>query len=512
MYAKELIYTNQDDYIKNLIKNESNDTETVILKPIYENVKTNKVITLPDAINMNYINNESNYIYNNNNNINNYEQNAYNQNEETNNIDYNDYNHYNNIITNPSSSIKQITNYVNMMHNKTMTFEDAQNFKIQAQPFQKAQNSNMPDIKKVIKLDNKDNKNENKNNVITLPPRKENFREVVKIIQNDRQNPNIMTKKLPYIDILNNNDRQSNPIYKTMNLQESRLNLGNDNTANNDNNANNNIENNNLNNTEIIKINSSTQTEETKIDYNISIVPVDDLKNKLLKKREKKDRNKGFHGVKAIKVYSPKSNSNFNYNLNFMNSNSYKDFRNYDNDFNNRLSNYRKYNIPQKQNNIEFTPKKNTKVINFTKKADKNEFSPSKRFIVDYGRNDNDKYSKYIANGDKRGKEKNYRYSDYHSKANLSKKDEYANPKKLIKYTKNKRPLHSDEKNNELSKKNHKKVKSNKIKEFHSYLKPEKENKPLYYYEKNNEYLDEYDNAFNTHEKFINKMKNLFDF
>ena len=211
MYAKELIYTNQDDYIKNLIKNESNDTETVILKPIYENVKTNKVITLPDAINMNYINNENNYIYNNNNNINNYEQNAYNQNEETNNIDYNDYNHYNNIITNPSSSIKQITNYVNMMHNKTMTFEDAQNFKIQAQPFQKAQNSNMPDIKKVIKLNNKDNKNENKNNVITLPPRKENFREVVKIIQNDRQNPNIMTKKLPYIDILNNNDRQSNP-------------------------------------------------------------------------------------------------------------------------------------------------------------------------------------------------------------------------------------------------------------------------------------------------------------
>lgn len=508
MYAKELVYTNENDYIKNLIKNESNDTETIILKPIYEDVKTNKVITLPDNYNMNYLNNENNYLYNNNNNVTSYEQNAYNQNENENNIDYNDYNHYSNIITNPSSSMKQITDYVNMMHNKTMSSEDAQNFKVQTQPFQKAQNSNIPDIKKVIKINNKVNKNENKNknNVIALPPRKENFRQVVKMIQNDKSNPNIMTKKMPNIDILNNNDRQSNPIYKTMNLQESRLYLNNDNNVNN---VNNNIGNNKLNNTEVIKINSSTQTEEPKIDYNISIVPVDDLKNKLLRKREKKERSKGFHGVKAIKVYSPKSNSNFNYDINFMNSKSYKDFRNNDNDFNNRFSNYRKYNIPQKQNNIEITPKKSAKIINYTKKADKNEFSPSKRFIVDYGRNDNDKYSKHISN--KRAKEKNYRYSEYYSKTNLSKKDEYETPKKLSKYIQNKRPLYYDE-NNDLSKKNHKKVKSNKIEKFHSYLKPLKENRPLYYYEKNNEYLDEYDNNFNTHEKFINKMKNLFDF
>ena len=509
MYAKELVYTSPNDFIKNLIKNESNDTETIILKPIYENDKTNKIITLPDDLNMNYINNENNFLSNTNNNAINYEQNDYNQNEDANNIDYNDYNHYNNIITNPSSSMKQITNYVNMMHNKTMSFEDAQNFKNQTAPFQKVQNSNMPEIKKVITINNKVNKNGNKNNVIELPPRKDNFREVVKVIQNDKQNPNIMTKKLPNIEILNNNDRQSNPIYKTMNLQESRLNLNNDNTVNN---TNNNIVNNELNNTEVIKINSSTQTEEPNIDYNISIVPVDDLKNKLLKKREKKDRNKGFHGVKAIKVYSPKSNSNFNYNLNFLNSKSYKDFKNKDNDFNNRLSNYRKYNIPQKQNNIEITPKKNAKIINYTKKAEKNEFSPSKRFIVDYGRNDNDKYSNLISNDDKKAKGKKNRYSDYHPKANLSEKDEYDTPKKLIKYIQNKRPLYYDEKNNGLSNNNPKKERSKKIKKYDTFVKPKKENRPLYYYEKNNDNLDEYDNAFNTHEKFINKMKNLFDF
>jgi hypothetical protein len=460
------------------------------LKPIYENVKTNKIITLPDTLNMNYINNENNLLSNTNNNDINYEQNDYNQNEDVNNIDYNDYNHYNNIITNPSSSMKQITDYVNMMHNKTMTFDDAQNFKNQTQPIQKVQNFNIPDIKKVIKINNKVNNNENKINVITLPPRKENFREVVKNIQNEKQNPNTMTNNLPNIDILNNNDRQSNPIYKTMNMQEVRLNLNNDNTDNNDNN----IEINKLNNTEIIKIkNSSTQTEEPNIDYNISIVPVDDLKSKLLKKREKKDRNKGFHGVKAIKVYSPKSNSNFNYSLNYLKSKSYKDSIKNDKDFNNRMSNYRKYNIPQKQNNFEITPKKNIKVINYTKKSE-NEFSPSKRFIVDYGRNDNDKYySNHISSGNKRAKEKNFRNSDYHSKTNLSKKNEYETPKKLT--------------NN-----NHKKARSNKVKKFNSYLKPELENRPLYYYEKNNDNLDEYDNTFNTHEKFINKMKNLFDY
>ena len=63
-----------------------------------------------------------------------------------------------------------------------------------------------------------------------------------------------------------------------------------------------------------------------------------------------------------------------------------------------------------------------------------------------------------------------------------------------------------------LTNNNHKKARSNKVKKFNSYLKPELENRPLYYYEKNNDNLDEYDNAFNTHEKFINKMKNLFDF
>jgi len=510
MYAKELKYVDQNDFINNLIKNEfSNDPETIILKPIYENVKTNKIITLPDASNMNYTNNENNYLYNNNNNIN-YEQKSYNQIEDAKNIDYND---YNNIITNPSSSMKQITNYVNMMHNKSMTSEDASNFRTKIIPLKKVQTSNTqinPEIKKVININNKINKNENKTNYIELPPRKQTFREVVKIIQNENPNPNpnIMTKKLPNIEILNNEDRQSNPIYKTMNLQESRLNLNNNND--NVNITNNYIENNVLNNTEIIKINRSTQTEEPKIDYNISIVPVDDLKNKLLKKREK-DKNKGFHGVKAIKVYSPKSNSNFNYNLNYANSKSYKDFKNIIDDFNNRASNYKKSSIPKKENNIEITPTKKPKVINYIKKGNNKEFSPSKRVIVDYGRNDYDKYSKPISNGDKKDKEKFYRHSDYHSRANLSKKDEYNTPKKHKKYFQYTRPLYYDEKKNDLSNNNPKKVK-NKNKKYYSSLKPKKENRPLYYYEKNNDDLDEYDNTFNIHEKFINKMKNLFDF
>lgn len=509
MLAKDLIYTNQNDLVQNEI---SNDPNTIILKPIYENVNINKITTLPD------INNESNYLYNNNTNVINYEQNGNNQTEDPNNIDYND---YNSIITNPSSSITQITNYVNMMHNKTMTYEDASNFKNESLPFKKAQNSNEqlnPQIKKVININSKVNKNEINNNVIELPPRKEKNRE----IKNDNNKFNVrMIKKLPNIEILNNDERQSNPIYKTMNLQQSRLNLNNDKTVNN---TNNNIENNELNNTEIIKINRSTQTEEPKIDYNISIVPVDDLKNKLLRKREKTIKNRGFHGVKAIKVYSPKSNSNFNYNLNDLKTKSYKDIKNNKDinnkknnknnvdDLKNRSSNYSKYNNYSKKEHIVETPTKKIKVISYINKENKNEFSPSKRFIVDYGRKDNNKNSKPKPSEDKRAKEKNYRYSDYHSKANLSNKYEFETPKKSKRYIQNKKPLYYNEVNIDLLNGNQKKVRSNKNKRYHTYINPKKEERPLYYYEKNNDDLDEYDNNFNTHEKFINKMKNLFDF
>jgi hypothetical protein len=226
-------------------------------------------------------------------------------------------------------------------------------------------------------------------------------------------------------------------------------------------------------------------------------------------KNERKNSN-SFVKVKKIdrRMYN-EGNTSPNANMNEFNSNTYNSKnkynrnygRKYENDFNdqNKIKDNKDFNniseikyelnnstdneeIRKAQNNLNFKKqympmeyptfdddfsdkkKKKNKYNCYVKKLDRN---------INDKRNDNSYHNNEYDDEQKekeREREKNLRYKDEYNIANVS----------------------DNEKNNKKSEKNE--INDSKIKRM-----------------KNNDGLDEFDNNFNNHDKFYNKMKNLFD-
>ena len=429
----------------------------------------------------------------------------------------------------------------------------------------------------------------NSNNIIIQSNApKTNMQKIVNMVNN----PNININQV-------SDDRGVNPIYKTMNLQASKLSM-------------NNLNNNNINNKRDIANNTvniihlrkgmENNTNTMNPRYNIKTInrTLNDLriKNKIESRNTRLSKSpvndyrsvnkspmpssRGFHKVRIMKKSPDRNRGNFNSGMNYNYNYDYLTY-NYQNKNNNILP--YPNNINAKSNNVFNNDKfvnsknerKNTNSFIKVKKVDRrmndkgninantNEFSSNtyntkSNYNGNYGKkynndlndqnkiNDNNNFNniseiKYELNNSTDNEEirkeenilnfkKKYmpmEYPKFDDDSNSDKKNKYNfYVKKLdsnINEKKNNNFDHNNEYGNEHKEEEEEKEKEqfSKYKDEHNIVNisdNEKNDKKTEKNEindskikrmKNNDGLDEFDNNFNNHDKFYNKMKNLFD-
>ena len=398
----------------------------------------------------------------------------------------------------------------------------------------------------------------------------------IKKVINVGNNPNININQV-------SDDRQVNPIYRTMNLTESKLNMNNLNDNNNS--YKEDIGNNTVN---IIDLRKGFENKMIAINprYNIKTInnTLNDLKikNGIEMKNTRRSKSpvnehrsiskspipssKGFHKVRIVKKSPGRNRGNINFGMNY-NSN----------------YNYLTYNCQNKNSKINPYPNINAISFNNDKKERKNSNSFAKVKNVDrkinsnvnakefsssnyntksnYNRNYENKYEndfndqnkindnnnfnniseiKHEMNNstdndnEEIGREENnlnfkkqympLEYPTFDDDSNSDKKNKYnCTVKKLdsnINDNKNENSYHHN--GNHVEQKEEKENNSKSNNEFNviNNSDNEKNDKKSEKNEindskikrmKNNDGLDEFDNNFNNHDKFYNKMKNLFD-
>ena len=344
-----------------------------------------------------------------------------------------------------------------------------------------------------------------------------------KIIENLKTNNQIKPKvydanmkiqhvnQITKIELSPEEDRKANPIYKTMEMQKNNIgvnnNINNDNQINNItakkeifNNSNNNINlNENINNRTYNNISYDTNEIKNK---NVNMVtpirrPMDDYKSKA-----RTPLSRGFHKVRIVKK-SPEIKKSF-----FRNDILEKNYT-----YNNiRYSNKNKKINVVKLNDNNFNTK-NVQYNNFKKMSSNNSDRDNIINKIDRKRMSNDSDNNLI----KRNEDFNNISEIKYELNNSTDNEQIRREKDNLNFKKREIDFDDDLDNNKNSKNQYNAVIKKIDDDLDNDLKSSNINgkksglsestKRI----KNNDGLDEFDNNFNNHDLFYNKMKNLFD-